>query len=184
MRICKIENCNKSHKAKGYCANHYALLCRNGTPITKQHRMSHTKIYKVWEHIKQRCLNPNCESYKDYGGRGIIICDKWKNDFMAFYNDVGNLPFPKAELDRKENDGNYEPDNCRWVTRAINSRNTRRIILNWFTVKSLRRLYNLHKYSLKDLCKIYNLTFSTVCHIVYNNRWIEGSEGENDVKIN
>jgi hypothetical protein len=76
--------------------------------------------------MKERCLNPNNESYADYGGRGITVCDDWKNDFTSFLRDMGPKPSPKHSIDRKDNEGNYEPANCRWATVFEQQRNTRR----------------------------------------------------------
>ncbi len=92
------------------------------------HGMSHTKINGVWWAIIMRCFNPNYPSYKNYGGRGITVCDEWRNDFTAFYEHVSKLEhFGKDgyTLDRIDNDGNYEPGNVRWATAKEQSRNRR-----------------------------------------------------------
>jgi hypothetical protein len=81
--------------------------------------------YSRWCGIKSRCFLPTFTHYKNYGGRGITMCDKWKNDFWAFVRDIGDRPSPKHELDRIDNDGNYQPDNVRWVVRTANQRNKR-----------------------------------------------------------
>lgn len=101
--------------------------------ITKKNRETHgmrnTKLYGEWHGIKTRCMNKNAERFKDYGGRGITVCDEWKNDFQAFYDYVSKLPhFGEAgySLDRINNDGNYEPNNVRWATRIEQANNTRR----------------------------------------------------------
>jgi len=91
-----------------------------------KHNLSKTKIYGVWCSIKQRCLNPNDKSYINYGARGITICDDWESDFMAFYNwAMSNGYRERLEIDRINNDGNYEPSNCRWTTSFINASNKR-----------------------------------------------------------
>lgn len=82
-------------------------------------------MYKRWESIKQRCLNPNNPRWKDYGGRGITICDEWANDFGRFLADVGEPPTPHLTLDRIDNDGNYEPGNIRWATHSTQMVNRR-----------------------------------------------------------
>lgn len=90
------------------------------------HGMSNVPEYGVWIDIKSRCYNKNVECYENYGGRGITVCDSWLNSFDNFIRDMGKRPNSKYEIDRKDNNGNYSPDNCRWVTTKINTRNQRR----------------------------------------------------------
>lgn len=96
-------------------------LAHQGVPQT--HGKTNTREYKIWAHIVQRCTNPKRVQYHRYGGRGIKICERWRNDFAAFFEDMGPAPFPDAQIDRKDNDGHYEPGNCRWVTPTENKRN-------------------------------------------------------------
>ena len=86
---------------------------------------AHRLLYATWTAMRARCNSPTHPAYKSYGGRGIRVCDRWMDSFDNFAADVGQRPFPGAELDRKDNNGNYEPENCRWVTRKNNSRNRR-----------------------------------------------------------
>lgn len=79
--------------------------------------------YKVWKSMNDRIANPNNKHWNRYGGRGISICDRWR-DFDNFITDMGQRPTPKHQIDRINNDGNYEPSNCRWVTKTENMRNT------------------------------------------------------------
>lgn len=78
--------------------------------------------YSTWRNIKVRCLNPNSEDFKDYGGRGIKICDKWINSFPHFLQDMGQRP-KGFQIDRIDNDKGYEPSNCRWVAPKPQQRN-------------------------------------------------------------
>lgn len=80
--------------------------------------------YSAWIDMKKRCLNPNNKDFSYYGARRITICNRWKNSFENFYADMGTRPKGMI-LDRRDNDGNYEPGNCRWVTRKIQADNRR-----------------------------------------------------------
>lgn len=90
-----------------------------------KHGMKGTSIWIIWMGIKARCHNPNNKAYKNYGGRGIKLYEPW-NDFFIFYRDMGSRP-EKMQIDRLDNDGNYEPSNCRWVTPKENCNNRRRV---------------------------------------------------------
>lgn len=84
-----------------------------------------TSIYERWKSIRQRCGNPNDKAWKNYGGRGIKVCDRWRNSFEAFYADVGDPPEAWLTLDRIDNDRGYEPGNVRWATRVQQNNNRR-----------------------------------------------------------
>ena len=81
------------------------------------------KLHRVWDAMIQRCTNPNALAYKYYGGRGIRVCDEWMS-YQQFYLDMGDPP-KGMQLDRVDNNGNYSPDNCRWVSCKENQRNKR-----------------------------------------------------------
>lgn len=79
--------------------------------------MSITPEYSTWKHIKQRCYNPKDKDYHYYGGRGIKVCERWRDSFSNFLEDMGKRP-EGMTLDRKDNDGNYTLKNCRWTTKS------------------------------------------------------------------
>lgn len=85
-------------------------------------------LYKCWTDMKYRTSNPNCPQYKDYGGRGITVCDEWKDDFWMFVYHVGPKPGPEYSLDRVDNDYIYCPENCKWSTQKEQMNNTRRSV--------------------------------------------------------
>lgn len=84
------------------------------------------KVYRSWKGIKARCLNPNEPAYKNYGGRGIKMCESWKNSYLAFKFWAMSHGYKEGlTIDRINNDGNYEPDNCQWLTRSENAKKPR-----------------------------------------------------------
>lgn len=101
---------------------------KSGQPRIR-HGMSNTRLHRIWNGMKQRCSNPNFKQYKDYGGRGIKVCDEWngKYGFDAFAEwALSNGYSESLEIDRQNNELGYFPDNCRWVTHKENMNNTRR----------------------------------------------------------
>jgi hypothetical protein len=100
-----------------------------------RHGMSRTRVYIAWKSMRRRCRNRAYRQYKDYGGRGISVCARWEK-FENFYADMGKPP-PNATLDRIDNAGNYEPNNCRWANRfeqANNARTNRKFTFNGRTL--------------------------------------------------
>lgn len=105
--------------------------------------------HRVWTAMWTRCTNPNSIGYADYGGRGIMVCDRWK-DFTAFYMDMGPRPTPQHSIDRRENDGNYEPGNCHWVTADVQARNKRNAVFIEYEGKPQRLVDLAHRFGLSS----------------------------------
>jgi hypothetical protein len=101
------------------------------TARNRQHRGQHVprhpakSLYDTWRMMLQRCFNPKHSGYARYGGRGITVCERWRNDRSAFVSDMGPKPSPEYSLDRIDNNGNYEPGNCRWATLSQQRSNQR-----------------------------------------------------------
>lgn len=115
-----------------------------------KHGFTSNPLYKVWYGMKDRCYNPKRKAYKDYGGRGITICDEWLNDLLAFIKWCEENGWEKGlEIDRENNDLGYEPSNCRFVTSKKNCNNRRNNILVYYmgknqTVKAWAEELNLN----------------------------------------
>jgi len=117
------------------------------------HGLSNHKLYYVWATMKTRCSNPNIHYYKDYGGRGITVCDEWKEDFKTFYDwSMENGYKEGLSIDRVDNDGNYEPDNCRWATSKEQAENRRNSIKKEIT--AFGEIKTVHEWSKDERCAV------------------------------
>ncbi len=134
------------------CFKSDKLIKRNTT-----HSQRHTFLYEVWKSLRQRCNNPKHASYYNYGGRGITICEEWNKSFQSFYDwayaNGYSLEHQKDEvkkltIDRIDVNGNYEPNNCRWVDRKTQARNTR--ITKFITFKGQTK-------PIVEWCEIYGI---------------------------
>lgn len=128
-----------------------------------KHGLNKTRTHRIWCGMVNRCFNPGNKSYKDYGGRGITVCDEWKNDFQAFHNwAITHGYSDELTLDRKDTNGNYEPSNCRWITNQEQQSNRRSCHLI---------TYNGETHTLKDWAKIIGIPRSTLSNRINKYKW-------------
>ena len=129
-KITKIGGELRRGKSKSCGCLHLENLKRNFTTHGHLREGKHSATYISWANMKARCLNLKNKGYHNYGGRGISICEHWINSFDAFLKDMGPKPSLLHTLERIENNGNYEPANCKWATREEQCRNKR--TTRWF----------------------------------------------------
>jgi hypothetical protein len=118
------------------------------------HGMTNTRPYYIWSSMRERCFNPNSQAYSNYGGRGITVCQEWKDDFMSFYNwAINNGYTDELSIDRIDVNGNYCPENCRWITMYEQQNNKR---------TSVMITYNGKTQNLKMWCDELNLNYDAI----------------------
>ena len=163
--VCKCDCGNIVIKYERVLMRGYGLSCGC---FSVQDCPSREKLYNVWTSIKQRCYNQNDKYYENYGGRGIIVCDEWKNDYLIFrewayengYNPEDS--FHLCTVDRIDVNGNYCPDNCRIVSRKVQNDNTTRTI--YVT-------HNGETHTLKEWSNITGICLQTIYMRIYKGHW-------------
>jgi hypothetical protein len=142
------------------CGKTVTCGCSHG----EKHGLCGSGLYSIWHNMIARCTNPKAAGFKHYGGRGIRVCDRWSGDggLQSFVADMSPRPSPEHEIDRKDSNGNYCPENCRWATRPEQCRNTRRSRL--ITIDGTTKC-------MTDWCKEFGRSTTTVTHRIVALGW-------------
>lgn len=136
--------------------------CNKCHLLTGGHGMWKSKEFSVWGNMKDRCTNPNNPRYKNYGGKGIIVCERWVNSFPNFFSDMGESN--GLTLERKDVSGNYEPNNCKWADAKEQARNR---------TNNVRYTYEKETLCVSEWCEKLNMKYSTFTHRIQRGWSIE-----------
>lgn len=140
--------------------------CTKNMPPPK--KILDRNLYKVWKDMRYRCIKSTNTAYKNYGGRGIKVCDEWLKEFLPFYYwSLANGYKYGLEIDRKDNDGNYEPSNCQFLNKRANRQKKRNVKLSLSDAADIRE----SDMKTKDLSKKYNVHRSTILRVKTGKVW-------------
>lgn len=138
--------------------------CKRHTPAyNRTHQMSHTRIYNIWGRMIQRCSNPNSKSYKNYGDKGIVVCNEWKNSFEKFRDWAFQNGYSEnLTLERKDNNLGYCPENCCWISKSEQAKNRN---------SNLKIEYESKTKTLAEWCRELNLNYKTTYMRIWGYGW-------------
>lgn len=160
-----IKSIKSTHLKSGKIKSCGCLQKEIAKNLCTTHNLSNSKLFKILDAMKGRCYNKNNKSYKYYGGRGIIICDEWKNNFKIFYDWAINNGYQEGlTIDRINVNGNYEPSNCRWITQKQQANNTR---------ANVYITYNNQTHTLMEWSEITGISYSALRHRLQRKWTIE-----------
>lgn len=163
--ICDCGNKTKTtsyNLIKGRARSCGCLALENIKKVNTKHGYRHTRLYNIWCGMKKRCYSTKYEHYDRYGGRGIKVCEEWKNDFVNFKNwALKNGYNDELEIDRVNNNGNYEPNNCKWKSRTMQVRNRS---------NTIRIEHNGECKTLIEWCKQYEVKYK-LAYERYRKKW-------------
>ncbi len=167
-----LSNLN-SNKIRSCGCLHSEVSSKLYSKMNFSHGLSQTKFYHVWQCMIDRCHNPKSQRYDRYGGRGISVCNSWRKSFLNFRKDMLGGYEEGLAIDRINNDGNYEPNNCRWVTNKVNVRNSSLTKINPDTVKKIKELLQTKKFTQKIIAKMTGTSAGIVQSISSGNSWAD-----------
>lgn len=152
-----------SHLTSKHTTSCGCIHKENTSKLFSTHNKTKTRIYKIWIGMKQRCYNSSNQDYKYYGGRDIVVCSEWKDDFQTFYNWAMSHGYnDNLTIDRIDVNKNYTPYNCQWTTRKQQGRNRRTNL--YFTIGGVTKC-------LKEWCELYHINYNRVRDRVIKLNW-------------
>lgn len=159
--------------ARGLCKKHYQRYLRHGhTNVTRPEKWGYSEkhpLYRLWCGMRRRCNDHNSKDYGRYGGRGVKVCEQW-NNFWVFVQDVGERPSLQHSLERKDTNGNYEPENVTWANPKEQARNKRNNVINEEICKEIRRRLDYGD-SVSAIAKALRLNYDTVYNVKSKDIW-------------
>lgn len=184
MAKCSIIKCSGDLLAKGLCRRHYLRQYRYGDPhkvhrpadyvhrgedsVQFKHGLWNHPLYKVWSNMISRCENPMDRAYKNYGGRGVVVCSRW-HDPRLFVEDMGERPVGTF-IERLDNNAGYEPGNCIWATRTVQNRNRRCTKLTKEQADDIR-LLKAGGMKRQDIADRFGVSLATIKKVVSGAYW-------------
>lgn len=184
MKTCSINECDSAVLALGFCRKHYLRQYKHGSPyVTKtpqeyakrgaeaanfKHGLWTHPLYKTWANMMRRCYSKSDHAYKNYGDRGVKVCERW-HDVRNFVEDMGTRP-DGYSLDRIDNNKGYSPENCRWATNTQQSRNRRNAILSFEKAEDIRSKRSAGA-KRNELAKEFGVSLSTIKKVLSGAYW-------------
>lgn len=187
----KIKSLSNFHKDRSKKNNHSSYCKKCEKPCSKESYLRNKKkyggLYSLWITMIRRCYDSNTKGYRWYGGRNITVCEKWKDDFSIFYEWAKDKRRKGLQIDRIDNNGNYTPENCRFVTRTENIRNSSATKLNVVEVKKIKVLLKEGELTQREIGKLFNVSEGIIQRIKSRKTWadvkIDVGEGTRDEAI-
>jgi len=175
------EYCNKEVKKHMSAVKQKSCGCMHDKLVQKakikhgdSFKNDNKRLYRIWIHVKSRCSNSNEKCYKNYGGKGIKVYEQWKENYIIFKIwALANGYKDHLTIDRIDSDKDYCPTNCKWVTKAINSRRTNRNKLSIKKARQIRSLYFNIKITQSLISRIFKTSRRHIWDILHNKQWIE-----------